>query len=45
MRQFKFVSPRQQGMGNNTIKMHLVLHMADDILDHGVPQNFNSAVT
>jgi hypothetical protein len=32
-------------MGNNTIKMHLVLHMADDILDHGDPQNFNSAFT
>jgi hypothetical protein len=30
-------------MRNNTIKIHLVLHMAEDILNHGVPQNFNSA--
>ena len=43
MRLFKFVSPRTKGMCNNTIKMHLVLHMSDDIIRHGVPQNFNSA--
>lgn len=43
MRLFKFVAPRTKGMGNNTIKMHLVLHIADDIIRHGVPQNFNSA--
>ena len=30
-------------MKNNTIKFHLVLHLADDILDHGVPENFNSS--
>jgi Plavaka transposase len=43
MRQFKFIAPRLKGMKNNTIKMHLVLHIAHDILDHGVPQNVNSA--
>ena len=30
-------------MGNNTIKNHLVLHICEDILDHGVPENMNSA--
>ncbi|KAI2507104.1 hypothetical protein MHU86_7373 [Fragilaria crotonensis] len=30
-------------MGNNTIKTHLVLHLSEDILDHGVPENVNSA--
>jgi hypothetical protein len=30
-------------MGNNTIKNHLVLHICKDILDHGVPENVNSA--
>ncbi|KAI2511656.1 hypothetical protein MHU86_2722 [Fragilaria crotonensis] len=29
-------------MGNNTIKTHLVLHLCEDILDHGVPDNVNS---
>ena len=43
MRQFKFIAPRPTGMKNNTIKFHLVLHLADDILDHGVPENFNSS--
>ena len=37
------VCPRQTGMGNNTIKNHLVLHLSEDILDHGVPENVNSA--
>ena len=32
-------------MGNNTIKMHLVLHICEDILDHGVPENVNSTYT
>jgi hypothetical protein len=30
-------------MANNTIKNHLVLHLSEDILDHGVPENVNSA--
>ena len=30
-------------MGNNTIKNHLVLHLSKDIMDHGVPENVNSA--
>ncbi|KAI2494827.1 hypothetical protein MHU86_19722 [Fragilaria crotonensis] len=34
---------RPGAMGNNTIKTHLVLHLCEDILDHGVPDNVNSA--
>jgi transcriptional regulator of aromatic amino acid metabolism len=30
-------------MGNNTIKTHLVLHLGEDILDYGVPDNVNSS--
>ena len=30
-------------MCNNTIKRHLVLHLCEDILDHGVPDTVNSA--
>ena len=37
------VAPRTSGMGNNTIKTHLVLHLCEDILDHGVPENVNSS--
>jgi hypothetical protein len=37
------VAPRPSGMGNNTIKTHLVLHLCEDILDHGVPENVNSS--
>jgi hypothetical protein len=43
MRWMKKVAPRHTGMKNNTIKMHLVHHIASDILDFGVPQNMNSA--
>ena len=43
MRRLSTVSPRVTGMCNNTIKMHLVLHVCEDILDHGVPDNVNSA--
>ena len=39
------VAPRTSGMGNNTIKTHLVLHLCKDILDHGVPENVNSSYT
>ena len=39
---FKFIAPSPTGMRNNTIKFHLVLHLAENILDYGVPQNFNS---
>jgi hypothetical protein len=36
------VAPRPGAMGNNTIKTHcLVLHLCEDILDHGVPENVN----
>ena len=28
---------------NNTIKRHLVLHLCEDILNHGVPDNVNSS--
>ena len=37
------VSRCTKGMGNNTIKTHLALHLCKDILDHGVPDNVNSA--
>ena len=30
-------------MGNNTIKTHLLLHLCEDILDHGVPETVNSS--
>ena len=43
MRLLKAVAPRHDGMKNNTIKTHLVLHMADDIQNFGVPEMFNSA--
>jgi hypothetical protein len=43
MRTMKTVAPRHTGMKNNTIKMHLVHHIGEDILDFGVPQNVNSA--
>jgi hypothetical protein len=37
------VSTHTKGMGNNTIKTHLALHLCKDILDHGVPDDINSA--
>ena len=43
MRLVADVAPRPKKMGNNTIKTHLVLHLCEDILDHGVPDNVNSA--
>jgi hypothetical protein len=43
MQQVAAVSPRQKKMGTNTIKTHLVLHLSENMLDHGVPQNANSA--
>jgi hypothetical protein len=43
MRFIATVAPRTGGMTNNTIKRHLVLHICEDILDHGVPDNVNSA--
>ncbi|KAI2489638.1 hypothetical protein MHU86_24951 [Fragilaria crotonensis] len=43
MRVVAEVAPRPGAMGNNTIKTHLVLHLCEDILDHGVPENVNSS--
>ena len=43
MRMLATVAPRPGGMANNTIKRHLVLHLCEDILDHGVPDNVNSS--
>ncbi len=43
MRHVAAVSPHASGMDTNTIKAHLVLHLCEDILDHGVPDNVNSA--
>jgi hypothetical protein len=37
------VAPRPKGMGSNTIKTHMVLHLSEDILNHGVPDNVKSA--
>ena len=37
------ICPRMSGMRNNTIKMHLALHIREDILDHGVPDVVNSS--
>ena len=37
------ICPRMSGMRNNTIKMHLALHISEDILDHGVPDVVNSS--
>jgi hypothetical protein len=43
IQQFKFITPCSNGMNNNTIQFHLVLHQADAILDHRFQQNFNSS--
>ncbi|KAI2514387.1 hypothetical protein MHU86_280 [Fragilaria crotonensis] len=43
LRLLKTVAPRHDGLKNNTVKMHLVLHMAEDIENFGVPEIFNSA--
>lgn len=44
MRKVADVSPRGSGMGNNdTIKTHLVLHLCEDMLDHGVPENVDTS--
>ena len=43
MRLVADIAPQTTGMGNNTIKRHLVLNLCQDMLDHGVPQNMNSA--
>jgi hypothetical protein len=43
MRFIATVAPCIGGMTNNTIKIHLVLHLCKDILDHGVPDNVNNA--
>jgi hypothetical protein len=39
----KTVAPRHDGMKNNTVKIHLVFHMAEDIKNFRVPEIFNSA--
>ena len=43
MHNVAYICPQQTGMGNNTIKNHLVLQIWEDILDHGVPENVNNA--
>jgi hypothetical protein len=46
MRHMQFVAPcLSGGMLINTIKMHLVLHIGEDILNFDVPENVNSANT
>jgi hypothetical protein len=36
------VSPSTNRMGKNMINLHLALHLCEDILDHGVPDDVNS---
>jgi len=43
IRRLRYVSPRVEGMGTKTIKVHLVLHLCQDILDHGVPSMVDSS--
>ena len=44
MRLLTFVAPRLAGaMGNATIRTHLVLHIAKNILNFGVPEVMNSS--
>jgi hypothetical protein len=43
MRHVGRVAPRPKGMGSNTLKSHLILHLSEDILNHGVSDNVNSA--
>jgi hypothetical protein len=43
MQPLKFIAPRLFGMGNKTIKIHLVLHMDEDILNFGVPEVMKSS--
>jgi hypothetical protein len=43
LRLLKTVAPRHEGMKNNTVKTHLVLHMAEDIQNFGVPEIYNSS--
>ena len=43
LRQVERVAPRPRGMGSTAIKTHLVLHLSKDFLDHGVPDNVDSA--
>jgi hypothetical protein len=38
----KMVGRRQAGMGFRTFKFHAALHVADDILNFGVPSNVNT---
>jgi len=40
----KYVARRQKGMKHKTIKVHLPLHIADDILDFGVPSNVDASI-
>jgi len=41
---FKRVVNRQEGNGNNFLKFHLPLHMVDDILEFGSPQNYHGGI-
>jgi len=43
MNLYKDTVNRKKGMGDNLIKIHLLMHMADDILNLGLPISFDSA--
>ncbi len=38
----KKIGNRQAGMGLNTLKFHAILHMADDIMQYGVPMEYDT---
>ena len=39
---YKKISNRQHGNGSKFVKLHLVRHFVEDILDFGVMANFDS---
>ena len=39
---FRFVAKRAKGMGMKVSKFHAIVHMADDILNFGVPMEFDT---
>ena len=45
MRLVAEVTPCPGAIGSNTIKTHLILHLCEDALDHGVPENVNGLYT
>ena len=42
MRLIKIVAPRENGMGWNTVKFHLLTHIWEDMMMFGIPSNVDS---